>query len=288
MSENMMSERPRRGWGAPRESDMAALKVSTGAEHHFRRLDRRLAKANRGTGTWSGPCLWMVARLDERSRPSRRRPNINRTQKMEIAMSTAFAPLKKIAARDLFDKRLEAFGVREHVMPDKTTEKKRCLTDGRNYLWVSVNDEGLVAYISRYGGNAPGKILSAIAEAFDTDIVSEYQPQYWGFSTQEQWDAAEEEMSRQSRERFYVDLVRYVRAERNGIRPGTIGMIQAEIAKRLANEDPTFLLLENKDKFLDKIDSIYKRDHAIVVTLSEEDIAFARMIVTHEEDLPSA
>jgi hypothetical protein len=65
-----------------------------------------------------------------------------------------------------------------------------------------------------------------------------------------------EEMSRESRERFYVDLMRYLRGEPSDIRPGIIGMTQAEIAKRLTEKDPTLLLPENKDKFLRELDTI--------------------------------
>jgi len=65
-------------------------------------------------------------------------------------------------------------------------------------------------------------------------------------------------------------------------------MIEAEIAKKLAEENPTFLLPENKDYFLSEIRSIYKRDHEVHVTPSEQDMAFVRMIATHEDDLPSA
>jgi len=137
-------------------------------------------------------------------------------------MSTDFVPLMEIAACDLFDNRLNDFGVREHIKPDVTTKTARCLTDGRNYLWVYVDDEGVVTSFSRYGANAPGKLLNAIAEAFDTDIVSEYEPQFWGFDTQEEWDAAMEKMSQECDESFYADIVRYLRGEPNDIRPGTI------------------------------------------------------------------
>jgi hypothetical protein len=34
----------------------------------------------------------------------------------------------------------------------------------------------------------PIKILSAIAEVFASEIFDEYQPEYWGFETQEEWD----------------------------------------------------------------------------------------------------
>jgi hypothetical protein len=34
------------------------------------------------------------------------------------------------------------------------------------------------------------------AAALDTGIASEYQPEYWGFDTMEEWDAAEKKMRR--------------------------------------------------------------------------------------------
>jgi hypothetical protein len=203
-------------------------------------------------------------------------------------MSTDYCLSERVAANTLSDGRLENFGVREHVKPEETTKNRRCLTDGRNYLWVYIDDAGLVSSISRYGGNAPGKILNAIAEAFDTDILSEYQPQYWGFDTQEEWDAAMKQMGKESEEEFYVSVINYVRGQPNGISPGTIGACQADIAKKLVEQDPTLLEPENKDTLLRTIKSIYDRDHAVTITLTPEDIALATMLATHEDDLPSA
>jgi hypothetical protein len=154
-------------------------------------------------------------------------------------MSTYYRLSERVAASTLFDGRLENFGVREHVEPDTTTKNHRCLTDGRNYLWVCIDDAGLVDSIDRYGGNAPGKILNAIAEAFNTDIFSEYEPQYWGFDTQEEWDAAIKQMAKESEEKFYISVINYVRGQPNDIRPGTIGALEAGIAKKLVEEDPT-------------------------------------------------
>jgi len=61
----------------------------------------------------------------------------------ECAMSTDYRLLRKVPACDLFDGRLEELGVREHVKPGATTE--RLLTDGRNYLWVYIDDDGFSA-----------------------------------------------------------------------------------------------------------------------------------------------
>jgi hypothetical protein len=203
-------------------------------------------------------------------------------------MSTYYAPapLNKIRARDLFDDRLEKIGVREQPTAD-TTETSKCLTDGRNYLWVFIDDAGFVSNIRRSGRTAPGKILNAIAQTFDTDIFSEHEAQYWGFDTQEEWDAWQKERAKEDDDEFHAELLKYLRGEPNDIRPGTVAMGYAEKAKQLVENDPTLLLLENKDKLLNGARS-YDRDHAVTVTLSPEDIALAEMIATHEDDLPKA
>src|SRR5271165_3092197 len=42
-----------------------------------------------------------------------------------------------------------------------------------------------VSTFTRYGMNAPQRILRAIGDEFDLEIVSEYEPKYWGYETQE-------------------------------------------------------------------------------------------------------
>jgi hypothetical protein len=200
-------------------------------------------------------------------------------------MSTDYRLLKQIRARDMFDGRLGIFNIHEHIKPDGTTETERCLSDGRNYMWVYIGEDGFVAILSRYGCNAPQKILNAIATAFDTDIVSEYEPQYWGFDTQEEWDAALEEMASEHKEHFYIEILKYLRSEVNDIEPGTIRMIQAEIAEQLVAQDPELMLVQNKDRLLTAINESYEREHAVWVTLSDADMAAARMQITHEDDM---
>src|SRR5215203_6472676 len=190
-------------------------------------------------------------------------------------MSTHYCLLKKVPACDLFDGRLEEFNVREPVNPDHTTEKARCLTDGRNCVWVYIGDDGFVSSLTRYGNNAPGKILNVLAEVFDTDIVSEYEAQYWGFDTQEEWDAWLDKQGKEDEERFHTEILKYLRGEPNDITPGTIGMIEAEIARTLVEKDPALMLLENKDKLRNEIKSIYDRDQAVFVTLDDRQLAFA-------------
>jgi len=202
-------------------------------------------------------------------------------------MSTDFSLSKKISACDLFGGRLQKFGIQEHVSSE-TDEARRCLTDGRNYLWVYLTEDGQVGGLSRYGANAPSKILNAIAEAFDTEIFSEHEPQFWGFDTQAEWDAAMESWDDECRQTFYAELCAYIRGEPNDIRPGTVGEIQAKIAKTLVEKDAAFLQPENKNKLMAEMEATYKRDHAVVVALSPKDIEMAKMQVTHEDDLPRA
>ena len=143
--------------------------------------------------------------------------------------------------------------------------------------------------LKRYGFNAPGKILGAISEAFETDIFSEYEPQYWAFNSQEEWEAAWKRMDDQhSDQKLYADVCAYVRGEPSDIRPGTIGETKTKIAKSLVETDASLLQPESRDRLLAEMDTIYDRDHAVIITLGPEDIALAKMLVTHEDDLPQA
>jgi len=179
-------------------------------------------------------------------------------------MSTDFRLLQRVRACDLFDGRLEEFNVREHFNPTQTTKQKRCLTDGRNYLWVFMDDDDFVSSLTRWAPNGdPSGILDAIAVTLDTGIVSEYEPQYWGFDTMEEWDAAKKKWSielKKAEKKFHRELLKYLRGERNNIKPGTVEMHKAEIAKKLVETDPTLLLPTGKDQLRKEIDSVYARD----------------------------
>jgi hypothetical protein len=214
-------------------------------------------------------------------------------------MSTYYRSLNPITFDEVFDGRMARFGVREHVEPGGTSDTDRCLTDGRNYLWAYATEDGFLGDIARYGGggaatydipmgapNAPGKILEAIAEAFDTEIVSEYEPQYWGFETEEEMDARHHEIHQEHRQEFYEEILRYLRGEPNDIRKGTIGARRAEIAKELISQTPD--LVEDKDRLLNEVERIDEERHVLKVTLTQEDLDLARLCAAHEDDLPQA
>jgi hypothetical protein len=134
----------------------------------------------------------------------------------------------------------------------------------------------------------PWRILRAIADEFGVRIVSEHEPEYWGFETKEEWDAAWGAIAQESEKNFYNEVAKFVRGERHDIRPGTIGMIKAEIAKRLIADSPDLLAEDKRPELIKAVNLIYERDHAVTVQLSETDLAVIRMLATHEDDLPQA
>lgn len=196
---------------------------------------------------------------------------------------TSYKPLTPVRFADLFDGRLERFGVTESVRKG-TTDTDRCLTDGNNYLWAFGDADG-PAHFTRWAPNgAPGRILSAVEEAFDTRIVSEYQPQYWGFETEEEWDRWQTEIMAEDDMLFYEQVMKYIRGEQNDIESGTVGANWAQKAKVLIADNPELALPENKTQLLEEA----RADTGITLVLDERDAADIMMRVTHEDDLPQA
>ncbi|MDP1671275.1 MAG: hypothetical protein Q8L63_04220 [Alphaproteobacteria bacterium] len=163
-----------------------------------------------------------------------------------------------LKAQDLFDGRLDAFGIRE-----EPGSNRRGLTDGRNLLWAYMDWEGSVSRFSAHGPDGPGKIFSAIRDAFNIHILSDQEPQYWGFATQEEWDAEKKRASDQARTELYAYVCAYVRGDPIGIKPDAVGEIKAKIAKGFVETDATLLHPENKDKLLAGIDAIYAAIHPV-------------------------
>jgi hypothetical protein len=54
---------------------------------------------------------------------------------------------------------------------------------------VTIDEFGFIEGFTRYASNKAVPMLSKISEALNIPIVSEYEPEYWGFDTQEEWDA---------------------------------------------------------------------------------------------------
>jgi hypothetical protein len=183
-------------------------------------------------------------------------------------MSTDFRALKTIQVDALFDGRLERFSIHEHLA-EETHSEARALSDGSNFVWVYYDSDD-VEVIRAYGFNNPCSILDAIEEVFETEIVSEHDSRFWGFDTQEEWDAFQKKVGEEMKAESYVQLIKYLRNEPNDIEPGTIGMIEAEIAAGLVAEKPELLLLENRAVLENAIEEIFERDHTVKVSFETE------------------
>ena len=202
-------------------------------------------------------------------------------------MSTNFRPARTIPMEDLFDGRLGADGVCEAVVEGSTSSTTRCMTDGRTRLWV-YGDRNVECMTRYAGGGSPGKILGKIAETFETDIYSEYDPRFWGFDTQAEWDAWQERAAKESRAKFCAEIIKFVLGQPNDIDEGTVGMLQAEIARELVAVSPDLVLPDRTEDLMASVERTYNERRAMSVTLADEDIALATLALTHENAVPSA
>jgi len=167
-------------------------------------------------------------------------------------MSIDFTFEKKVWFDELFDGRLEKYGIREKFAGDRTSLFSRVLTDGENYLWVY--GEGTVSCMTSYYPNGnPLKILKAIIKSFNTDIYSEFEPQYWGYETQEEWDAAEEALNQQAKIETYTEIMKSIKGKPSNISPGTLGATWCKIAKQVISKDPSLAKPERMDDLMNTV-----------------------------------
>ena len=163
-------------------------------------------------------------------------------------MSTEYRPLSPIYIDDLLDGRMKNVRIHERAGLEHGPLEK-CLTDGRAFLWVHFDTEGQVTSFRSYLPNgSPRSILRVVAQAFDVEIVSELEPKFWGFETQAEWDASWEALAEQQEQEFSDEVMKFVRGEPNNIKPGTIGMTQAEIIKGVVAEFPDLFWLWTSDQ----------------------------------------
>jgi hypothetical protein len=200
-------------------------------------------------------------------------------------MSTDYRPLPDILFAQLFDGRPEKYGVREKISAH-STEVGRYLEGYDGVLLAYRAPDGTCGFEQR--GRVPWSIFDALIEEFQIESVSEHDHRFWGFSTEEEWDAFHKESARDGEDQFYNDLLRYLRDEQNVFRLGTIGMIRAEIAKTLIQSNPGFAAPEKRDVLLEAVRAIYDRDHSVTITLTEEDLAALGMVIARTDDLSKA
>jgi hypothetical protein len=200
-------------------------------------------------------------------------------------MSTYYRPIPDISFDQLFDGRLEKYGIKEEIVANPT-KGMRYLVGCDGFLQVHREENGTCAFTRR--GCVPWSIFDALTEEFRIELVSEHDHRYWGFATEEEWNACHEQLAKEDEDKFYDNILKYLRGEPNGLLRGTIGMIKAKIAESLVARDPSLMAPEKRDALLDAVRAIYDRDHTVTITLTEQDLAAADMMAARIDDLPKA
>jgi hypothetical protein len=105
----------------------------------------------------------------------------------EDKMSIDFISDTRIAISDLFDGRLEKYGIW-----GATKNGNGHLFDKTGSVTVYGDDDNSAFSFTSYGFSDPTNILVAIQNEFQTRLFSENEPQYWGFGTVEEWENSTE------------------------------------------------------------------------------------------------
>jgi hypothetical protein len=205
-------------------------------------------------------------------------------------MSTDTLPIPAILFAQLFDGRMEKHDIRERMMADSTAEKR--YLEGRDgILQVYRNDYGASIFVRGSFTSIPWAVFDAIIEEFKVELVGEDDHRFWGFATEEECNAYFENQRKEREDEFYKGLISYLRNEPTSFAaggPGWSDYSQGTIAKELTASDPGLMTPERRSVLLAKIDAIYRRDHTVTVTLSEENKASVEMLVARTEDMPQA
>jgi hypothetical protein len=127
-------------------------------------------------------------------------------------MSTDYRPIPAIPFNQLFDGRLDKYGVREKADPD-TTVRRRYLVGGDGVLEAYKNDDGTSSFSRRSFTPVPWAVIDALTEEFETELVSEHDHRFWGFATKEEERDWHDQMAKEAEDNFYKDLSHYLRGE---------------------------------------------------------------------------
>jgi hypothetical protein len=170
-------------------------------------------------------------------------------------VSACYYPFSPIYITALIDRGMKE--VRVHQAPSVGSD---CfsLTDGWNFLWVYFNGEGRVTRFARWASNGdPDDILTEIADTFDVKIVSECDSQYWGFESEEEFKATQKTLEKKRQAELYNNIVKFIRGESNTLKPGSVEMAHAEIAKRLVTKSSNLLAPDKRMDLIKAVETIY-------------------------------
>jgi hypothetical protein len=185
-------------------------------------------------------------------------------------MFTDYRVNRKLSIEKMFDGRLERFGVHETFVAEATPEW-RCLTDGNNVLWVE--GDGKIDNLLGFGMfNATEKILTAIEEAFDAQIFSEHQPQFWGNETEEELRCDRRKTAEEIQAKLNIMIMRHVRGESLNIEPYSGFRPVVKIAKDLIIENPDLAASDREAELLEKTNKICIERYNAMHCVTEQEL----------------
>ncbi|MFC1665388.1 hypothetical protein ACFL17_07140, partial [Pseudomonadota bacterium] len=134
----------------------------------------------------------------------------------------------------------------------------------------------------------PDLIIEALDAEFNVKIVTEYEPEYWGFSTHEEWEAWAKEEAKVADQKHYEMLIKHSKGEQIEYGSSTVGYAKANIAKELIEKDPTLGLPERKDDLLDMVEKTDSDRRRNKVKITPTDWQWAEAISTPDDEWPQA
>jgi hypothetical protein len=134
-----------------------------------------------------------------------------------------------------------------------------------------------------WGTNDTSCIFDAIFKAYGVEIITEYQPKYWGFQSHLEWRAAR---SMERHKAFFVEFLKYLDGQPNEIEAEfaqrtfvlndampSINMLKALIARQFIIQDSSLANPENKIKLIvDMLIELENLGNAIQFDAEEDEI----------------
>ena len=174
-------------------------------------------------------------------------------------MQLDYLTCRGISCEDLFDGRLERFGIHEEVIEGSTLDNYRCLVDGQNHcVWVWGHDE--VILISVFGDNNAEKIFAAIEECLNVHIKLSSESEYEIILWEGKYIMAAESTRKTddvNLAEFYVETMKHVRGVPNDLDSDSFGAKMVDVAKDLITENPSLACLSSAAQLLKKTRRAY-------------------------------
>ena len=68
--------------------------------------------------------------------------------------------------------------IREEIT-EQSRSDNRCFTDGKNYVWLSIDDDGNVYTFARYGQNDESFMIDLVETKLGYKLYNEHEDEYW-------------------------------------------------------------------------------------------------------------